>query len=316
MISKFSLFILCFSLTACKTPEPEEPLSGDLVFTDANNYSYVADLQIGEFVVPTQTAFTVDWSALTVDLRGRTIEDGEIDIVTISEFFLTHEDVMAKVNDNSLDMGDIANYFQYDILDGETSANIEDFEIIGNAFDLTALEPDDTKSWLVSLIDTDGTRSLDIFMSKFVSPSDSGTETAHVVTDACSTLDFTADLASAQFLETGAELGSYTLDFSGVENDANGVPYDTLLGDQLFIVDTGTNNIDEIADTLLKLFDIAPNTWYASSYGTTFVDLMTAQTLDGESFPGFTSGNYYVIGVECTECTSPAPMFLGLVDVK
>ena len=124
------LLLVGASLAACKTDA--KPLSGDLVFTEGNNYSYVADLLIGELVVPPQTAFTVDWSALTVDMRGRTVEDGEMDVVTMSEFYLTHDDVMARVNDNTLDQNDIANYYQYTIVSGETSADIQDFEIWRN----------------------------------------------------------------------------------------------------------------------------------------------------------------------------------------
>jgi len=288
-----------------------------MTFSAENNYTFTLAIDISPIELAAGTDFSIDWSALTLDLRGRTVDPALVDTVTISRFGLEQEEIEQQVADDELSQAAVESYFQFLNVDGSTAADASGFSIIGNNFaPATDFVEDDEATWLVSLISTGGSRALDILISKFVVPSASATTTEVSFTNDCSTIDFTSDLGSATPLRTSAGLDSYTLDWSGLENTASNKPYEILDGDQMFIVQTGLDTVEEVETELLRMFEIAENTWYLSSYGVTFADLMTAEADDGSLFPGFsTDGGVWIIGVECTECTSPAPMFLGVVEV-
>ena len=111
-------------------------LSGDLVLTDAQNYSYTGTYDVVEVPVASGTDSTLCFDAVTTDIRGRAMDPANIDEITLSSFYLSTEEITVKVVENSLDQGDIADYREVELDEGphagKTCVNLSDFSIIGN----------------------------------------------------------------------------------------------------------------------------------------------------------------------------------------
>ena len=294
----------------------------DMVMLDENNYDYIGDIQIGTQTVATGVEVSVDWCSLTTDLRGRVVTDpSAIDRVLFIEFSLTPEEVMAKVEANALVQADTVT--QWLLLSPEScTANLSDFSILGNIFDPEADLVESDNTWLLSVSNYPDGR-FDILMSTFVEPLESETNSSVVVDDDSSTLSFDTDLHSADPLVTSASFDEYSLDWSGVDNDVNGVPFDKLLGNRLLIGKVAADNITDVESIFLRLDDEAEELYYLSDvdgeqqvYGRTAADLMLATDLAGNNFGGFTTDGVWLVGIECLSCTSPAPLLLSVVEVE
>jgi hypothetical protein len=155
----------------------------------------------------------------------------------------------------------------------------------------------------------------DILSSVFVVPTP-GIETTHVeFTDGSATFEFEADLHSAAPLRTATGYEAYTLDWSAVEVDASGHEYDVLQGDRLLVGHVASDDVTEVEAGFVRLTEEADALYRMDVRNATSAGLGAALDAGGAPFPGFTTGGTWLVGVECTLCTSPAPLILARVEV-
>jgi hypothetical protein len=293
--------------------------SSAMAFTDANNYSYTANLSLASIALAEGQDATVDWSALTTDYRGRTLDPLDIDQITVSNIGLPQADVIAAINTNGLAQNNIRDY-RLAATASQTSIQLSETSILGNPFepanDFLAI---DGTSWLLTLWKENDRGLMEIVMSQFVVPTAGEPNTAVAFTNDSASLAFSADLSTATALRVPADSPPYSLDWSDVTTDVNGKPYDKLLGDTLRIAHTTLESPEALAAEFLRLDEVSDQTYYANVYGLLSLDdLSSAAAVDGTAFPGFTTGGTWVIGVECTQlsCFSPAPLILAVVEVE
>ena len=296
------------------------PLSPDLEMTDENNYSYVGDIEISSVAVAAGQDSTVDWCGLSLDIRGREVADpSAVDRVLLIEVALTQEEAEAKIEENDLNQEDTVT--QWILTDpGKCTANLSEFSILANTFDPADFVDNDS-TWILSVSNFPDGR-FDILMSTFVDPTDGETNTMVTVDNTSSTLDFDVDLTTLTPLQTSSSFDAYTLDWSGVVNDANGKPFDSDLGNRVLIGKIDEPDLSAVEEIFLRVDSEASELYYLFEidgipvvFGKTDADLSLATDESGGAFPGFTTSGIWLVGIECLSCTSPAPMLLSVVEV-
>ncbi len=297
--------------------------SPDLVFTDANNYSYTGSMSINPIAVASGADATVDWCGLTTDLRGRSVVPSEVDRLILIELELSQAEALAKIEANDLTQADTVTQwiFQNEQVQGCT-ANLSDFSILANDFD-PADFVQSSHTWLLSATYFVDSR-FDFVMSAFVVPTDGEANTTIALTDTTAKLDFQADLHSLTPLRTAAGHDRYTLDWSGVTVDVNGKPFDEDTADQVLVGKVAASSVAEVEDIFLRVDSEAEALYrlYTDENGVPVVagersaDLMLATDASGNPFPGFTTDGIWLVGLECRTCTVPAPVLLTVVEVE
>lgn len=304
-----------------KDADTAAALSPDLVMTDANNYVFLGDIEIGAVEIERGSDALVDWCGLTTDIRGRSIDDpSAIERVLLLELELTQEEVMAKVESNTLSQADTNT--QWIVSDpGACALNFSEFTILGNVLDPEDVGANDN-TWLASVANFPDGR-FDILMSSFVAPSDTSTNTNVLITDTSSVLSVEVDLASSAPIVAPAGADAYTLDWSDLNTDAYGSEYDDEKGNRILIGKVNYDTVAEVEDVFLRVDSEADELYYLSTVdgtpvvqGETDADLMLATDADGNAFTGFTTDGIWLLGIECLSCTSPAPLALSVVEVR
>lgn len=273
---------------------------------------------MGDVNVQSQVDSTVDWSALTTDLRGRPVDPAAIEQVYLVEFVdFTKEELVEKIEANDLYQSDTEEAYIFDNANGVTSTPMSTFSILSDEFDPTTFVEDDSRVWLVSLINhPDGAN--DVLQSKFITPLDAESNTRLAFTDNCTTLDVEVNMDDPIPPVTPEGGGNtWTLDWSAVTTDVNGRTWDALLGDKLQIGHFDAEDVSEVEAEFLRLDSEADQFYTLDVFGKTGVaDLSDATDDSGAAFAGFTTDGVWVVAIACTTCLSPAPMYLAIVDVQ
>lgn len=313
-----STLILALGLLACNPPEAADD-TGDILpddalrFTDANNYSITANIDIGNTDVRAGADSTIDWCGLTTDLRGRPVDLASVDQVLLVEFAgLTQAEIEDKIDLNDIMQDDSASQWTF-APNGTCTAEMSEFEVIGNVFDpADYMVENEDRVWLVSVANSE--ERLDILMSTFVTPLDGVSATSIPLTDSASSLTIEADLHSAPPILAVAGTAP-VITWQDVGVDVTGKPFDNLLGDRLLLGKVPASTVEEVEDVFLRLDVEAETLYFLNAYGETDGDLSKATSADNQVFGGFTTDGVWLVGVECLTCISPAPLLLSVVEV-
>ncbi len=300
-----------FLLAAC---DDSELLHGNLLFAEANNYAYQAQMNVESYEVASGGDLLADWSAITTDLQGRQVQ--QVDVVSIIDFSISIEQLLEDVASNSLLQSDIRDYRIFDASGGETAANLSEFSILGNDFvpSVDFVEQKGTHTWLLSLWDQEREGRDDILASMHLLPLESAQLAEVAFDDHTASFSFQPDLQSLQPLRTSSGLGSYLADWSDVDLDASGHEFDDLLGDRLMVAQLDAASVAEVEGDFIDIFYACDNIWRLDVYGETDANLMLAEDADGGAFPGFSAEGVWLLGIECTSCTSPVPLIMTVVE--
>ncbi len=295
--------------------------TSELVYTDANNYSYVADLQIQSQEVAAGADSLVDWSGMSVDMRGRSVDPTGVDRVMLVAFNISKDDVITAINNNSLLQSDVRVYYQFDNTDGATSASLTDFSILGNDFipsqDMIE-HPGETWTWLVSTMDEANGR-IDVLSTTFVDPLDSSSNQDIAFGNDTAVLDFTVDLHSADALYAIAGEPDTSFNWAGATTEAGGQPFDEAKASRLLIGHIRGATVSDVEANVLTVLDTADELFYADAYGKDEVLLSEAEErTTGATFAGFDTDGVWLVGIECTNqtCLSPAPLLMTVVEAQ
>lgn len=315
------MLLLTLGLLACTDKGDDTGPSGnptaDLVYTDANNYTFTASLDVQTIALAEAQDARIDWSGLTTDIRGRAVDPAGIDRATIVAFNVTKEEVLDSINTNSLNQSAIRDYRQFENDEGRTSAMLSQFSILGNDFDPTVdfiEHTDSTWTWAIVLWDEADGRE-DILSDVFIVPTPGEPNTTVEITNDTATLSFVVDLHSAPALEALSGQDSYSFDWSGATMEAAGQPFDTAKADRLMIGHVA-GTVSDVEANILTVLDSADEIYRMDVRGETWADLGEAvERTSGAAFGGFTTDGTWLIGIECTTCTSPTPLILTVVTV-
>lgn len=304
------------ALAGCPSPEPPG-FSGRISLADANNYSYEGHVDLASVEIAAGQDAQVDWSTLTTDIQGHPIDAAEdVDEVYFTRFAdgLDQAALETLIAEGKLLQEHIQAAFLFENADAATAVRLTDFALFGNVFDPAKYLLDDGGVWAVSL-STEGTPSARA--STFVAPTDGSTNDQIVVDDDSGTLDFQADLSSLTAIRIPAEPVT-VIDWSAVTENGLGEPVD---GDRIEEILLGRYEDMTVADLESRILDleiIAAEKYRASVRGQDSIDPALAVDDAGTAFPGFGTGELWLVVLRCSgaTCTNPAPSFLTVVEVE
>jgi hypothetical protein len=292
------------------TGEPPRP-GADLVVTDDANFALTQDFRVDAVEVRSSWDVVVSWDSLTTDVWGEPISPIALDTWALLEVLSPAEELADRLERDDLGNDLISTWTAP--TGGDVFGQLSALSGGGSPFDpVPFLVQNPDKSWLVALgyqVEDD----LDVRALLTLVPEDLAGATQAEVTDLSSDFGFTAALDGVPLVTAeGWEL--YTVAWDQLTTDALGKPYDKDLGDELFVgrFDGGAPD----PAVVLHWSELA-DAWYTMD-----VDreddarLDLARDAGGVVFPGFTAGSTWVMGVRCTTCLNPLPMWVVTVDVS
>lgn len=289
--------------------------TGDLVLDDAHNYTYSGTVDAEVFPVAPNVDVCLDWSAITTDIRGRPVAPADIAEVLLVRMGEPPEDVLASIAANELTQSTVQDYRTFENPYDGWSACLSEFGILGTPFDPVAdFSCVEGSSWLVALT-SEGEARFDFRTLAFLDPCAGGDGATVVIDDTTASLDFTADLESAP-TQTAPAGETGTLDWTGLTTDATGREIDPELLDRVLIGRVDVESVAEVEEVFVRLEEEAAEIYRMDVYGVATADLAEATAADGTPFGGFTMDGVWLVGLECLDCTSPAPVALTVVEVE
>ena len=300
-------------------PEPtgdtggDVPLSPDLVVTDDNTYSVSVAWDIATTDVRAGWDVLVSWSALETDVWGDPIDEATIPVFALLEILYPASEVAEHLAVE--DFGsDLLSVWEADVT-GDVFVNLSDLSYETTPFDPTAFlldEPD--KTWLAVLADRDGDR-LDIRAALALEADDTSAVTSVDIDDTASQVTWSGALDGTALVTTGGQ-ALYALDWSALESDVFGKPYDPYAGDVLFVGRFDGRAPADLAGDLAAL-ESAASAWYTMDVArNTEARLDLAKDGSGAFFSGFTAGDTWVVGVSCGTCLGRFPLWASVVEVR
>lgn len=285
----------------------------NLVMTEDNNYTQESTLTLGHYAVQEQADTTIDWSALTLDLRGRPLDPTTVDQLYFSLLDMTEDALVDRVLANDIPQSEAisstwGNESQI------SSATITDFNLLGNPFDLSELLADPAKTWVVTLVEVpEGTSEQQVLMTVVVDPgANPGTVD---ITNGTSVVSVTPDLHTPPPIVVTGGADSYTMDWSGMTVDVFGNDFDTLIANTLWIVHYPGSVSDVEADFLLADYN-ADAVYKLDVRGKDNALLTEATDADCNAFAGFTADGTWLVGLVDKGSLSPLPLVMAVVSVE
>ncbi|MFH1464110.1 MAG: hypothetical protein ABIO70_06975 [Pseudomonadota bacterium] len=287
-----------------------------ILLEDAWNYSYSADLSAD--IIPVADCpedLTMDWSCLTEDLQEHGM-DPAAELTTLRVVRIqgeTPQEVCDDITSNALMMSDTSGAVDYTVVGTETSAALSSFTFQGSSFDpSTEVCSSLDNAYLFSAV-------TGVYFYRglvFFEPTPGEANTTVALTGDSSTLTVDVDLASSGVPVSGAK--DYVLDWIGLtmdgQDNGTGAGFSVSNIDYLMLARYDLA-IEELESRFFDLETIAAESYTADIGGLGEFTLSEATDTAGTAFPGFEGDGIWLLGLFCTTCSNPAPLFLGVVEV-
>ena len=310
-----ALFLLLPLLAACKRGSDKDDSAAEAIkLVNENNYSWSGGLVIPSFQTAEHVDVHMDFSALTVDMLCHDMDPvADVDTLGLTRFpRLTQDEVATGLTNNSLLQADTNGYLSCEPGD-ETSCELSEFNFGGTFYD--AIPTYDEAGGVYLLVAATGsTPGQGGLYLAFLEPLASSVETNVNLTDDCGVVDYDVNMEGLTKLELPAE-GPWEIDWSNVSISGNGQPVVPGKLDEV-LVGHYTQTPAEIQAQFTDLEPLASELYKLELTGGTDANLAGLADADGNPFPGFTTDGTWVLGLRCTSCTNPAPIFLTVIDVK
>ncbi len=289
-------------------------LGNEDVLTDAMNYYFTSTITADPIVVKAGVDQPIDWSALTTDLLGREmVPEQDVDDVVLSLLLLPKDEVLAALEDDSLEQKDLA-IFAETFPSNTSSIMLSDLMLLGT----TPFTPDDPKdgflekpddqTYLLSLLDSkvSGARMLAV-----LSPQDEATDEGIYLQPDSAGLTYEIDLLHGEPYRPE----SLVIEWSGLTKTGWGSDLVINALDQLMVA-RYDETIEELEANFLQIESLHEEIWSASISDERSFDLTTLVSDQGNPFTGFDTNSTWLLAFRCTECYNPAPPFLTVVDAS
>jgi hypothetical protein len=295
---RFAAVALAVTLTGCDKV---------IVLEDGNNYSYSGDVTIPAYLTAPATDVELCWDQVLNDIQCHALVPTEdIDLVSLIRFpHLTEEDVEYKVSNDSLQQVDQAGYVELET-QGGTCASLSELSFFGTPIDVPN-EYNADSTYLLT-ISTGTTTGLGTRVMAFLSPTEGEEGTAVDLESGCGVLDFEGDIESLTSIPVKLD-GPWVFDWSALTTNGLGNTLNLANVDGLLLGYYAGASTQDLQEQFLDLELIADNTWSTTLSGTTGFDL--AELSD---FTGFTADGTWILGLTCSTCANPAPLFLTVLE--
>lgn len=293
----------------------------DIVLTDDNNYTAVSTLSIPKVMTEPSADLDICWSDLMKDIQCHDIDAAaDIDAVAFLRIpNLTEEEIEEKLAAGTLAATEVKKYFDFRVGDSEsTCTTLGSFKVLNTTpivLDEDFVEGEDKYLMLFS---TGTTLGVGARAMTFVEPVSGEANTTVNAPSDCEVLDFAADITTPAAVEAPAD-GPWVVDWSELTRDSTGnnVVFQNL--DRLLVAFYADMTVAELQENFLDI-EIMKTSLYEVAFpkGDRKADLADAREVDSdEPFEGFDrTDGVWAIGLMCSTCQNPAPVFLSVVEPK
>jgi hypothetical protein len=297
--------MLLLGLLACGGTET-------IVLTDAQNYAFTSMISADCQTIPAGQDSRVDWSALTADILGNTLDPAkDVDTLQLALFpDLTSEQVLAGINDDTLAQSDVAGFADLQPPDGTTESTLSAFDTMGTPLDVAQIVADGSTYLLnASTQLEDGRVRYDTFT--FLCPTATDEAATIALAPDSATLEWTVDLDGAEPIDMlGAK--KIIVDWSELTQNGSDLEIDLADIDRMLLA-RYDEDLAAIEADFLRVEALAEDTWSADVEGWGDWPLSDLESPEGEAFTGFEGDGTWILALQCTTCINPAPPFLGVV---
>ncbi len=309
------MFTLLLLLAACPRGDKDDSASVDEIsLQNENNYSWSGGLVISSFQTAEHVDVHIDFSALTLDMLCHEMSPvTDVDTLGLTRFpLLTQLQVAQGLTNNSLLQANTNGYLACEPEDA-TDCYLSDFNFGGTVYDAIPTYDASGGVYLLSVSKGNTPSQGGLFLA-FLEPVAESTVTEVSLQNDCGLVDYDVDMESLAKLELPAA-GPWNIEWSNVSISGNGQPVVPGKLDEV-LVGHYTQTPAEIQAQFTDLEPLAAELYKLELTGGTDADLAGLADADGNAFTGFTTDGTWVLGLRCTSCTNPAPLFLTVVDVK
>jgi hypothetical protein len=280
--------------------------------SDEHNYSSTAVLDADVITVADcPKELTLDWSGLTTDLLDHELDpSADIYQMRVVRFDnLSATEVMVAIADNNLPQQEISGNVDYQPTAGETSAPLSEFAFNGTHIDPSTEACSDvsTTFMLTAMTDMYAYGGLIFFEP---TPGEKNTD-VELTSDAFQ-LTFDADLTTNGVIEVPGGR-DYLINWMDLTIDGQGNPFSLSNIDQLLLARYELST-DEMEQQFYDLQLIAAEMYTAEIGGLGEYELINATDEAGNAFEGFEGEGLWLLGLFCSTCPNPAPLYLSVIE--
>lgn len=292
------------------------PASNTVHLQDANNYGFqgtldIASVDVKAYTDADPTDYRIDWSGVAFDLQGHPVSPtDDIDLIGMVNFpYLSQEEVEVALATDSLLASDLEGGVSVAV-DGATETMLSDLTLFGNPVDpQTYLTVDSGVYMLIAA--SGGTLGVGTRQLQFVHPVAEEVNTDILLGDDSTQLTFDVDLQSLTPVKLIADADYFTLDWSELTTDGLGSPIDLGHIDQAEVAWFSDATIPDLEAGFLQIEIDADSLWEAAIPSGS--DVALADLVGDGAFPGISADGTWVLALNCSTCSNPAPQFFTVL---
>ena len=314
MTLRAALLLLC--LSGCgPAPEPLPPLVAGAasMLDDQRNFSYRSRLSASVQSLKEYEDALIQWSSLSTDVYGRAINPvSDIDTATLLLFPRhTPQQALAGLANDSIVQADIGLYMVCEPTNA--SCKLSKFGLLGSYPGIQNYFNQGRGSWLIILSKASAKGAVAF---SFIEPSATSPATTASITGDSSALQMNVDLRSAGRLRARRD-GDTRVDWSQLTRDGLGNEIAAHKLDKLTLARYQDQDLSRLERRLVDIEVLADQLWEAKLGGVASARLQALKERStGAAFNGFSAPGLYLLALECTTCTNPAPKALTVVSVE
>jgi len=299
---------------------------GSIVLTDELNYDFSSTLNISHTVLRGASPELVfDWSTLTTDLLQRPVDPvQDIDLVLLSLWELSQEELANQINNDTLDMA-FNKGAAWVLPDGTyTQAQLSSFGPMGEPATWDELLPYfnsdgvnyDPAAYTHMVMAQSGTDpGKNARMIGFFTLDSNSPETFYSITPTSTTLDYDVDLRGQEWIPAAVGNPALTINWEYVEENALGNDFSPARINTVVVAHYASMNTCDLEEGFLQLQESADGWWEAHLDTVVYsYDLSLLTDANGATFPGIDNSGTWIVALFCGECANPAPWFMTVLQ--
>lgn len=306
------------ALLLCGCPNGAPWKTYTIQLTDDENFRFSTALT--SVVIPVEDCpedLTMDWSGLSSDLLGHEVDPTtDIDTLRVVRFYdLAPQEILDSISTNELSQSEISGNVDYTPVGGETTAMLSDF-----AFNGTGIDPSTEvcAELNATFMFTALTGLYEYRMLVFFEPTPGETNNEVLLEADSAQLEFDADLSRGGVIEVPSGR-DYLVSWLDLTLDGQGNTFSLSNIDRLMLARYSLT-VEEMEQQFLDLQLLPDEMYTADIGGIGEYELAMATDEAGNAFEGFedagTDEDLWLMGLFCSTCANPAPLYLAVIEAK
>jgi hypothetical protein len=310
----------CTSKAVTVAQQPVTCGGATIVAKEANDYSFSSTITLPPVTVKQMTNLTFDWSGVSKDFLGHTLQPGDLNTAIAMLWGLKLSDLETALNTDELYTSDLVVSPPPSMaINGNTSAKLYDFTINGTAlpsdmidgyFDASMYTPANTTYLFGVQHGTELGREMKMLQAFNVDASSSNTTIT--MTNTSTAMSCQVSLRNLTITGVPGGTAALMLDWSQMQTNALGAQFKEGYITSA-VVGHYTQSPEELEKQFLNLDTIATKYYRANIDAGSVLDFSTLKDSSGASFPGVDDTGTWMVGLICGNCRNPAPWYMTIL---